>query len=62
MNLYITFISSKKRANRRFFEAKFVKVVVIELVSFISVNSSNNDAVLLVYRSPSAVTHYIELL
>ena len=32
-----TFIS-RKRANRRFFEAKFVSVVVIESVSFNNVN------------------------
>ena len=57
-NIYI-----EKRANSRFFEAKFVSVVVIESVSFISVNLNLlTDAVLPVYLSPSAVNHYIELL
>ena len=36
-NIYI-----EKRANSRFFEAKFISVVVIGSVSFISVNLSNN--------------------
>ena len=36
-NIYI-----KKRANSRFLKAKFVSVVVIESVSFISVNLSKN--------------------